>query len=675
VLTFIIRRMLWTVLVLFVITVVVFVIFFKTPGVDPARAIAGRNPSAQVLQEIREQFGLDKPLPVQYGLMMKSIFISRDLVSYSNQGVKVVPEIAAATPATLSLVFGAALIWVVMAIAVGVAAALLRGTVFDPLLMVLALIGVSAPVFWVGEVANLITQGTWHDTFLFSWVPPLGYTPLTQNPGLWFRGLVIPWITLSILYIGLYGRVLRANILETQNEDFVRTARAKGITERQVLLRHTLRTSMITFVSLFGLDFGALVAGRGAAHRGGVRHPRGRLPHLSGPGQPRPADDHGHRGVRGVLHRAGQHHRRHRLRLARSEDPAHMTGPHDGGAMTGEPLLDVRDLKVSFRTEDGLVKAVDGVSLTLFEGETLGIVGESGSGKSVTMMSVMRLINDPNARFEGEVLYKGRDLMTLNRDQMRTIRGTGIAMIFQDPMTSLNPVYRVGGQIAEQIRAHDHVSKQAARARAVELLAAVGIPQAAERVDNYPHEFSGGMRQRVMIAMAVSCNPDVLIADEPTTALDVTIQAQILKLLRKLKDDFGTAVVLITHDMGVVADLADRIAVMYAGRIVEQGTRREVFYDAQHPYTWGLLGSIARLDRPKPRRLAAIPGQPPSLLRLSPGCAFADRCAHRFDLCDEPPPLLARVDGNHLDACHLEPKQKKELRETTIHPELIENAE
>jgi oligopeptide/dipeptide ABC transporter ATP-binding protein len=343
--------------------------------------------------------------------------------------------------------------------------------------------------------------------------------------------------------------------------------------------------------------------------------------------------------------------------------------------VTGEPLLEVRDLKVSFRTEDGLVQAVGGVSLSLSQGETLGIVGESGSGKSVTMMSVMRLINDPNARFEGEVLYKGLDLMTLNREQMREIRGTGIAMIFQDPMTSLNPVYRVGWQIAEQIRAHENVSKQAARARAIELLAAVGIPQAAERVDNYPHEFSGGMRQRVMIAMAVSCHPDILIADEPTTALDVTIQAQILSLLRKLKDEFGTAVALITHDMGVVADMADRIAVMYAGRIVEQGSRREVFYDAQHPYTWGLLGSIARLDRPKPRRLATIPGQPPSLLRLPEGCAFGDRCAHRFELCDERPPLLARVDGDHLDACHLEPKQKKELRETTIHPELIETAE
>jgi len=261
VLTFIIRRLLWTVLVMFVITVIVYIIFFKTPGVDPARAIAGRNPSAQVIAEIREQFGLNKPLPVQYALMMKSLFVTRDLVSYSNQGLKVVPEIAAATPATLSLVFGAAVIWVVASIAVGVAAALLRGTVFDPLLMVAALIGVSAPVFWVGQVANMITQGSLHDTFLFSWVPPLGYNPFIQDPWLWFKGLIIPWITLSIAYIGLYGRVLRANIIETQNEDFIRTARAKGIPERQVLVRHTLRTSMITFVSLFGLDFGALVAG------------------------------------------------------------------------------------------------------------------------------------------------------------------------------------------------------------------------------------------------------------------------------------------------------------------------------------------------------------------------------------------------------------------------------
>jgi peptide/nickel transport system permease protein len=260
VLTFIVRRLLWSVLVMFVITVVVFVIFFKTPGVDPARALAGRSPNPQTLAEIRAQLGLGRPFPIEYGIMMKKLFITRDLVSYSNQGVRVVQEVFAATPATLSLVFGAAVLWVVFAIAVGIAAALTRGTIFDPLLMVVALIGVSAPVFWVGQIVNMISQGSLHST-LFSWVPPLGYTPFTQSPSLWFRGLVLPWITLSILYIGFYGRVLRANLIETQSEDFIRTARAKGLTERRVLMRHNVRTSMITFVSLFGLDFGALVAG------------------------------------------------------------------------------------------------------------------------------------------------------------------------------------------------------------------------------------------------------------------------------------------------------------------------------------------------------------------------------------------------------------------------------
>jgi peptide/nickel transport system permease protein len=259
--TFIVRRILWTALVMFVITVLVFLIFFETPGVDPARQIAGRNPSTQALTEIRHQFGLDRPVPIRYLIMMKKLFITRDLVSYSNQGQAVIPEIVSAAPATLSLVVGGAIIWVVMAVIMGVGAAVLRGTVFDPLLMILALIGISMPVFWLGEVMNLFTQHQFHDSFLFSWVPGLGYTPLTQDPFLWFKGLVIPWITLSVLYIGLYARVLRASVLEIQNEDYVRTARAKGLSERQVLLRHTLRTSMITFVSLFGLDFGALVAG------------------------------------------------------------------------------------------------------------------------------------------------------------------------------------------------------------------------------------------------------------------------------------------------------------------------------------------------------------------------------------------------------------------------------
>jgi oligopeptide/dipeptide ABC transporter ATP-binding protein len=332
-----------------------------------------------------------------------------------------------------------------------------------------------------------------------------------------------------------------------------------------------------------------------------------------------------------------------------------------------EPLLEVKDLKVSFRTEDGVVKAVDGVSFDLHRREVLGIVGESGSGKSVTMMSVLRLITDPNMRVEGEVLYKGRDLMKLDKDQMQEVRGGEIAMIFQDPMTSLNPVYRIGDQITEGILVHQDVDKQAARKRAIELLTQVGIPHAQTRVDDFPHQFSGGMRQRAMIAMALANNPDILIADEPTTALDVTIQAQIIELIDKLKDDFDSAVVLITHDLGVVADIADRIGVMYAGRVVEFGAKRDLFYDPQHPYTWGLLGSIPRLDRPKATRLHSIEGMPPSLISPPQGCKFRPRCPHAFEKCMEEPDLVSRVDKrDHLDRCWLEPSTKRAIRYQTI---------
>jgi len=325
------------------------------------------------------------------------------------------------------------------------------------------------------------------------------------------------------------------------------------------------------------------------------------------------------------------------------------------------PLLEVRDLCVSFRTEGGVVRAVDHVSFSLFPGEILGIVGESGSGKSVTAMSILRLIRDPNATFAGEALYKGRDLLSLPAGEMRRISGGEIAMIFQDPMTSLNPVYRIGWQIAEQIREHDHVSAGAARRRAIELLDAVGIPNARARIDDYPHQFSGGMRQRVMIAMALSCNPDLVIADEPTTALDVTIQAQILALLRRLRDDFDSTVVLITHDMGVLADIADRMLVMYAGRVVEQGAKRMLFDDPQHPYAWGLLGATPRLDRPKPRRLAAIQGAPPSLIDLPTGCSFRPRCSYEFDRCLIDPLLTDKLGDGHLDACHLPVAEKRRL--------------
>jgi peptide/nickel transport system permease protein len=257
---FVVRRSLGMLVVMFAISVLVFLIFFATPGVDPARRLAGKNPDPQTIVQIKHAFALDRPLPVRYALMMKHMFISRDLVSYSTQ-TKVIPQLIEATPVTLSLVFGAALIWVVVSILVGLAAAIFRGTVIDPLLMILALIGISMPVFWLGEMANLVTQSRFHDTFLFRWVPPLGYTPLTQDPIGWFQQMIIPWLVLSVLYIGFYARVLRGNLIETQSEDFVRTARSKGISERRVLLRHTLRTSMIVFVSLFALDFAALVAG------------------------------------------------------------------------------------------------------------------------------------------------------------------------------------------------------------------------------------------------------------------------------------------------------------------------------------------------------------------------------------------------------------------------------
>jgi len=332
-----------------------------------------------------------------------------------------------------------------------------------------------------------------------------------------------------------------------------------------------------------------------------------------------------------------------------------------------ELLLDVRDLRTEFHTDDGVVKAVDGVSFTVAPGQVLGIVGESGSGKSVTCLTVMGL-NDPKfAKSSGEVLFRGEDLLKASSSRLRDIRGNEIAMIFQDPMTSLNPVYTVGDQIVEAITTHEQASKQEAKRRAVELLRQVGIPNPQERVDDYPHQFSGGMRQRAMIAMALSCNPDVLIADEPTTALDVTIQAQILELLDRLRADFDSAVILITHDLGVVAEVADEIAVMYAGRIVERASKRQLFYDPQHPYTWGLLGSIPRLDRPKPKKLASIEGMPPSLINLPQGCKFRPRCPHAFDNCIEEPELANHVEQRgHLDRCWLSVEEKRSRREQTI---------
>ena len=327
-----------------------------------------------------------------------------------------------------------------------------------------------------------------------------------------------------------------------------------------------------------------------------------------------------------------------------------------------EPLLEVKNLSVHFPTDDGLVKAVDGVSFSLLPGETLGVVGESGSGKSVSFLTVMGLIDTKRAIIEGEIIFQGQDLLTLPPDEMRTVRGEKISMIFQDPMTSLHPYYKVGDQIAEAVRVHQQVSKQEAHEQSVEMLRRVGIPRPDERADQYPHEFSGGMRQRAMIAMALSLNPDLLIADEPTTALDVTVQAQILDLLDRLKQEFNAAIVIVTHDLGVVAEHCDHIQVMYAGKIVEAGDRRDIYYGAHHPYTWGLLASIPRLnDSDVKERLSPIRGLPPSLIFVPPGCAFHPRCPHVFDRCRTEVPDLLPADGHHASRCHLSLADKERI--------------
>ena len=317
------------------------------------------------------------------------------------------------------------------------------------------------------------------------------------------------------------------------------------------------------------------------------------------------------------------------------------------------PLLHVDDLAMYFHTRDGIVKAVDGVSYTLRRGQTLGVVGESGSGKSVHALTMMRLIQMPPGRVErGDVLYKGDSLLAMDEDKVRSIRGNNIAMIFQDPMTSLNPVYRIGRQLAEPLRIHKGMSKKDAWQRAAELLTLVGIPHADSRVDDYPHQFSGGMRQRAMIAMALSCDPDILIADEPTTALDVTIQAQIIELMEELQDRTGSAIIMITHDLGVVADIADHVLVMYAGKAVEYGSLDDVFYHPLHPYTWGLMDSLPRHDMTEKGVLCPIDGQPPSLVRVPAGCAFNPRCPYAQDVCRSDVPPLRTVREGHSAACH-----------------------
>ena len=326
-------------------------------------------------------------------------------------------------------------------------------------------------------------------------------------------------------------------------------------------------------------------------------------------------------------------------------------------------LLEVTDLSTHFFTHAGVVKAVNGVSFTLDRKETLGIVGESGSGKTVAALSLMRLIPDPPGKIvAGDLLLHGRDLRKLSEDEIRAVRGNDIAMIFQDPMTSLNPVFKIGDQIAEAIILHQEKGRDEAWRLAAELLERVGIPDAKARVNQYPFEFSGGMRQRAMIAMAISCNPDILIADEPTTALDVTIQAQIIDVMKEMQAQYSSGVILITHDLGVVAEIADKVMVMYGGRTVEYGPIDEIFYNAHHPYTWGLLGSLPRLDATEKTRLTPIKGQPPDLLLLPPGCPFSGRCAYERTECRENWPAHEVVGPEHGVHCWIPKAEREQIR-------------
>jgi peptide/nickel transport system ATP-binding protein len=339
------------------------------------------------------------------------------------------------------------------------------------------------------------------------------------------------------------------------------------------------------------------------------------------------------------------------------------------------PLLDVKDLKTYFRTDDGIVHAVDGVSFSVEKGKTLAIVGESGCGKSVTCMTIMGLNAKRNTMTEGQAIFKDRDLLKIDPDELRKIRGNEISMIFQDPMTSLNPVYTIGAQLREAVQLHENVSKQVANSRSVEMLKAVAIPRAETRMDDYPHQFSGGMRQRVMIAMALVNNPDLLIADEPTTALDVTTQAQILKLMNQLQRDFGSAIILVTHDLGVVAETADDVMVMYAAKAVEKGGYEDIFYRPEHPYTWGLLNSLPRLVV-EGADLKPIPGTPPSLLQPPSGCRFHLRCSYAFSPCIPEVPELLPVGGesasDHAVACHLEPEFRRRESHDLLHEVMAE---
>ena len=555
----------------------------------------------------------------------------RDLVlhfdfgySYQNN-VAVRETIFDRLPATVSLAIGAAVVWLLIGIPIGIISAIKRGTLLDRAAMGFALLAISAPVYWVGLVSiYLFSEDLGKLAPIFKGSGQ--YTPFTEDPIAWASALILPWLVLATAFAAIYARFLRANLLDVMGEDYIRTARAKGLGERRVVFKHGLRSAITPIVTIFGLDLGILFGGAILTETV-FNIPGHRPPRVRRDPEERPADRAGHRADRGGRRHPHEPDRGHPVRIPR---------PARALLVADMALLEIENLQVHFDTDDGVVKAVDGISYTVDRGQTLGIVGESGSGKSVSSLTVMGLSRARNARISGSIKFDGKELLTASDDELRTIRGNDIAMIFQDPLSSLHPFYKVGAQIVEAIRAHRDVSKQQAYDRAVEMLGLVGIPEPRKRAESYPHEFSGGMRQRAMIAMALANDPKLLIADEPTTALDVTVQAQILELIERLQSEFDTAVVVITHDLGVVAEMADEIAVMYAGRIVEHADTDTIFAGPEHPYTWGLLSSIPRLDSPRDEELVPIAGPP----------AVADQPARRLLV---PPALPVRQARPHED--------------------------
>ena len=604
---------------LLVVAALTFVIFRVLPTGNPALMRAGRNPTPQQIKAIEAVLGLDKSLPTQFWDYIKNIFLHFDFgYSYGSQE-SVLQLIKERLPATISLTVGAVVLWIVFGMGIGILSALRRHSVTDRTSMGGALLLVSAPEFWLGLVLLYLFSS---DIGKFKILPGAGsYVGITYDPWKWFTSLLLPWFVLAAGSTAVFARLIRGNLLEVMDEDYIRTARAKGLPEKRVVQTGSA-----------GLDQpgrdpdGSRIrdpAGRGRAGGDGLQHPRRRPSRLPVDRQRRLRSDRGHGPARRDVHHRDQHRGGHPVRVPRSPGPLRVSA--------AEPLLRVEDLRVEFHTEDGVVGAVDGITYQVLPGKTLGIVGESGSGKTVSSLTVLGLTRYQGAEVSGRILFEGRDLVTAEDEELRQIRGNEIAMIFQDPLSSLHPA--VQGRHAahrDDPRPPRGLQDAGARARRSSCSASSASPtrRALRPVPARVLGRHAPARDDRHGARATS--PKLLIADEPTTALDVTIQAQILDLIERLQRELGMAILIITHDLGVVAEMADDMAVMYAGQIVEAAPGGELFASPEHPYTWGLLRSIPRLERDREEPLVPIPGTPPSLAGAAVGLSL-------------PPPLRLRA--------------------------------